>query len=78
MDCLLNFMLLMFSGVMAWMNICISVDVRVYANVELIRLLLSVCFKLVQFNLNVHVIIWFWLSLWTYLSDECNLLRSLA
>ena len=58
MDCLLNFML-MFSGVMAWMNICISVDVRVYANVELIRLLLPVCFKLVQFNLNVHVIIWF-------------------
>ena len=59
MDCLLSFMLLMFSGVMAWMNICISVDVRVYANVELIRLLLPVCFKLVQFNLNVHVIIWF-------------------
>ena len=47
------------SGVMAWINICISVDVRVYANVELIRLLLPVCFKLVQFNLNVHVIIWF-------------------
>ena len=55
MDCLLSFMLLMFSGVMAWMNICISVDVRVYANVELIRLLLPVCFvRSVQFECSCY------------------------